>query len=222
MLLGARQFFERRGAPTPPLPYDAEVEYLQCTGTQYIDTGVHGRDDLDIVTNVFLPASASEVIGMNPIFGCAGRTTAYQIGVRHNSTAFASGLNTKFQSSANSAVFGEWVELELDTTSGAKHFYVNGIAKRSINNSNDEVSTSTIYLFGFSALDGTASFGQGNFSIRGFTVKDVVTNKTLIDLIPVRFTNELGQSEGAMYDRASGQLFRNAGTGAFTIGPDES
>ena len=26
---GARQFFERRGAPTPPLPYDAEVEYVE-------------------------------------------------------------------------------------------------------------------------------------------------------------------------------------------------
>lgn len=25
----ARQFFERRGAPTPPLPYDAEVEYVE-------------------------------------------------------------------------------------------------------------------------------------------------------------------------------------------------
>ena len=37
MLLGARQFFERRGAA---LPYDAEVEYLESTGTQWIDTGI--------------------------------------------------------------------------------------------------------------------------------------------------------------------------------------
>lgn len=41
-------------------------------------------------------------------------------------------------------------------------------------------------------------------------------------MIAVRFTNEQGVSEGAMYDRVSGQLFRNAGTGAFTIGPDKS
>ena len=40
------------------------------------------------------------------------------------------------------------------------------------------------------------------------------------DFIPVRFTNELGQSEGAMYDKVSRQLFRNAGTGQFVIGPD--
>ncbi len=28
------------GEPVPPLPYDAEVEYLEGTGTQYIDTGL--------------------------------------------------------------------------------------------------------------------------------------------------------------------------------------
>ena len=49
----------------------------------------------------------------------------------------------------------------------------------------------------------------------------ILTNDSLdFDLIPVRFTNENGVSEGAMYDRVSGQLFRNQGTGAFIIGPD--
>ena len=46
-------------------------------------------------------------------------------------------------------------------------------------------------------------------------------DECLMDLIPVRFTNEHGVSEGAMYDRVSGQLFRNQGTGAFFIGPDK-
>lgn len=41
------------------------------------------------------------------------------------------------------------------------------------------------------------------------------------DFIPVRFTNENGVTEGAMYDRVSGHLFGNAGTGAFVIGPDK-
>ena len=42
------------------------------------------------------------------------------------------------------------------------------------------------------------------------------------DFIPVRFTNEKGVTEGAMYDKVSGTLFRNAGTGAFVIGPDKT
>lgn len=40
MLLGARQFFERIGAPTPPLPYDYEVEYIErdCS-VPWVDAG---------------------------------------------------------------------------------------------------------------------------------------------------------------------------------------
>ena len=41
------------------------------------------------------------------------------------------------------------------------------------------------------------------------------------DYIPVRFTNEDGLTEGAMYDYVSGELIRNAGDGAFIIGPDK-
>ena len=50
----------------------------------------------------------------------------------------------------------------------------------------------------------------------------MVDNAILGSFIPVRFTNEDGVSEGAMYDRVSGQLYRNAGTGAFVIGPDKT
>ena len=43
MLLGARQFFSKK-----KLPYDAEVEYLEATGDQWIDTGVVGNQNLTI------------------------------------------------------------------------------------------------------------------------------------------------------------------------------
>ena len=49
-----------------------------------------------------------------------------------------------------------------------------------------------------------------------------VDNAILGSFIPVRFTNEDGVSEGAMYDKVSGHLYRNAGTGAFVIGPDKT
>ena len=49
-----------------------------------------------------------------------------------------------------------------------------------------------------------------------------VDNAILGSFIPVRFTNDDGVSEGAMYDKVSGQLYRNAGTGAFIIGPDKT
>ena len=49
-----------------------------------------------------------------------------------------------------------------------------------------------------------------------------VDNAILGSFIPVRFTNEDGVSEGAMYDKVSGKLYRNAGTGAFIIGPNKT
>ena len=59
MLLGARQFFERRGAPTPPVPYDAEVEYLESTGTQCIDTGC-GVQDGDMMLKFALGVTSGD------------------------------------------------------------------------------------------------------------------------------------------------------------------
>lgn len=43
-----------------------------------------------------------------------------------------------------------------------------------------------------------------------------VGNDMKMDFIPVRKGNV-----GYMFDRVSGQLFGNAGTGAFIIGPDK-
>ena len=59
-------------------------------------------------------------------------------------------------------------------------------------------------------------------SVSRFAWCMIFLGNTLVrDFIPVRFTNENGVTEGAMYDRVSGALFRNAGTGAFTIGPNK-
>ncbi len=46
---GARQFFEKRGAPTPPLPYDAEVEYIERDFTkQWMVEGVSDYGGFDL------------------------------------------------------------------------------------------------------------------------------------------------------------------------------
>ena len=55
--------------------------------------------------------------------------------------------------------------------------------------------------------------------IHYFRIED--GSNVLIDLIPVRFTNENGESEGAMYDKVSEQLFKNKCTGKFILGPDK-
>ena len=40
-------------------------------------------------------------------------------------------------------------------------------------------------------------------------------------MVPVRFVNELGEWEGGMYDKVSGEIYKNSGAGEFLIGPDK-
>ncbi len=72
----ARQFFERRAAPTPPLPYDYAVEYIETDGVaSYIDTGITPVLATYIVSTKFqvLSVGYPSMTGLigNNIFGAA-------------------------------------------------------------------------------------------------------------------------------------------------------
>lgn len=206
---GARQFFERRGAPTPPLPYDAEVQYLESTGTQFIDLCVYGN--INFVAKIRACATAHDYI--YPLFGARtsynsngfsiynGRDVGYKYTVSFDSVYSSS---SDIVSDVSSDV-SDWVDFTLglhtkigtwekDYTSRAKTF------------------TTQNYLLLF-AWNSAGSILMGKYRVSEFRLYD--GGVLIQDFIPVRFTNALGVSEGAMYDRVSGQLFRNAGTGAF-------
>ena len=70
-----------------------------------------------------------------------------------------------------------------------------------------------MYLFAYNRNGTTTGFCKTRVS--SFIVKE--NGVTVCDLIPVR-----KNGVGYMYDRVSGTLFGNSGTGAFTIGPDKS
>ena len=220
---GARQFFERRVAPTPPLPYDAEVEYLESTGTQWIDTGIYGDDNLFASVSCMATgqsANVRDVVGANDtsrdVFGYSFRIRI----IRNSIVKYSIGRNTtsSYTATVDSVVI--WHDVTIDTTSGAKKIFIDGIQFGTTLTSTANKMATKVYLFAQNN-DGVANDFADGVRVSAFSVKDTTTGRMLLDLIPVRFTNELGESEGAMYDRVSGALFRNAGTGAFTIGPDK-
>ena len=64
---------------------------------------------------------------------------------------------------------------------------------------------------------------NGNFAGAGQRIGPCtisVNGIVVLEFVPVCFINEGNQSEGAMYEKISGLLYRNAGTGAFVIGPE--
>ena len=210
---GARQFFEKRGAPTPPLPYDAEVEYLESTGTQWIITGIKPSvgDVYAVDTTVqysqnisndtwltgwYLGASNSSLIGVY------ARQIYFTYNLDGNIAKTSSGLHDKHHLQYN---FPEGIIIDGNVLSSS-------VAA----NTPLSVKPSGSYFTGIPIFSRYHGGGYSNaIKCKCFSFAILINGVVVFDGIPIRFTNELNQSEGAMYDRVSGQLFRNAGTGAF-------
>lgn len=216
---------------TGKLPYDAEVEYLQSTGLQWIDTGVFHNFVNAVRFKMAMPnTDGHNYMGVYAAYnGEANRCTRIiytnnsnsgDILVYHGSVAGSQGVKMTPPVSGH-IKYGAWLE-GYTSNSG---YHING-ASGTANPGTPGIASVTMKLF-YSNSSGPAYAAGSKFAY--FKIDNQ------IDLVPVRFTNELGQSEGAMYDRANPTvgmnpdgsartdgLYRNRGTGAFTIGPDKT
>jgi len=193
-MIAAQQIFLGRGGGAK-LPYDAEVEYLESTGTQYIDTGINPQSSTTWSTDIVcLPNS--------------GITYMSLIGYYYTSLGVQSvGItNQKWSQTSLSVDYANQTLVHADQIGQS----FNGIQGNSNN-----IGKGLLYLFNRTSL-----LNQYPWKGKIYSAKIWVESILVRDFIPVRFTNELGQSEGAMYDKVSGQLFRNQGTGAFLYGGD--
>lgn len=198
------------------LPYDAEVEYLESTGTQYIDTGLPISQGYRFVSNVaFVGKATTSASRGNFLWYVQSGFNTFQCSENLITPLLSSQMPT-IDTSGN--VF---YEIEQRAFAGDKSAAVDGVVYATLTSSTIVSVQNWNYLLfaGVTAASGGRILKYGYAKCRNFAMYDS-NNRALIDLIPVRFTNELGQSEGAMYDRVSRKLFRNAGTGSFTIGPD--
>ena len=207
----------------PALPYDSEVEYLESTGTQWIDTGVKMRNYLSFDV-VFTPTGNSPGQLYDTIYGVYNGAN---INVASVSCIVPSDIVGR---SYGNRYMDVSKEVPISDTSYKNKLVVYHQANDSFTVSVDGTtynygafasqqiaeSTETIMLFGIRSV----AFGDRYAKARLFAFKVYDGSVLVRDFIPVRFTTELGQSEGAMYDRVSGQLFRNSGTGVFGFGTD--
>ena len=207
------------------LPYDAEVEYLESTGTQYIDTGA-------------VVSKTSHIVVRMSNYSVAGR---WMFGARRGYTTDSVGIYSNADTAVNKFRFswgGSLSDWFIYTTIGVGVVTIDinagllTITRELIPNTYQYQITANnfrtpvpMYLF---ALNNNGELiSCATMQLHGAQIDDVR------DLIPVRFTNEQGQSEGAMYDRLgvggmnpdgsprTDGLYRNRGTGAFVIGPDK-
>ena len=181
------------------LPYDAEVEYLESTGTQYITLPVSfAVGDYAAVGGELNPGEYTgrkRIVESNPRseidimkYGSLSSVIVFNTGMgRVNETQYMKPpLN----------VVSSW---EVSTTGVT----FNGTFSELSRPLTRAVTTITIFCNNGSPTQ-----------FMSFYVKNA--NGKVFDLIPVRVGNI-----GYMYDKVSGALYGNEGTGAFIVGPDK-
>ena len=181
------------------LPYDAEIEYLESTGTQYIiTTFVPNQDNLKIITRVY----KKNAPGDNFVY--------------HLYTTNPKGFNMDWYA-GSMYIRNLGVEVINGCADGTHTFEVSGtqyiqdgVARTCVRTETLTDNTRNLTIFAVTS---------GAYGLKGriYYFQCYYGDELVFDLIPVR----VGQV-GYMYDKVSGQLFGNQGTGNFVLGPDKN
>lgn len=185
-------------------PYDAKVEYLKNTGTQYIDTGIKASTSLTILTDI----DCGTNLGF--LFGGAN-------GVGNKEYAFFNSYNSQYRLGGSSVSFNRVInlgKLTFDNTENVKVLKVwnDNFSQNYTVTSSNFTSTYNMYLF---CENRGGTITQINNNAKIYYFKMYMSGNLVRDFIPVRVG-----SIGYMFDTVSGNLFSNAGTGNFMLGPD--
>lgn len=197
-------------------PYDAEVEYLQVNGHQYIDTGIipNHTNEFDVDLTYIGSNEQNQAI--------IGARNANQQATSWSNMSLSIWLGTNAEYAANdknidSGALGRLtVNNRYILSIRNRKFYLDSVQKWSSGQSENYNYTNT--TIGLLHSHGTNNFWdtRRGHNLKLHSVKIYSYAQLVRDYIPVRVGNT-----GYLYDRVSGQLFGNAGTGQFTIGPDK-
>ena len=187
------------------LPYDAEVEYLESTGTQYINTGVVGSSDITFDALVYRSTASTNECAIGSYGNSLRYWASYFFGRNYY---IGMGGQTN---SVTLAPTGEWIQQELKLESRYFNLYANDTIVASCRSS-EFTTGESIYIGGMNFSGSANYFFSGRFG-RVRLYSDGTLDR---DYIPVRVG-----TVGYLYDRVTRRLFGNAGTGVFGYGNDK-
>ena len=195
---------EEPPGPVGPLPDGyTELEYIESTGTQYIDTGFQPNQDTRIVMDVepLRAGSFYAVFG-----GC--------IGSRESTFAFWLVNATSARSDYGAAVVTQTVSSVLSRTTIDKDKNICQAWGHTITNT--AVTFQSNYSIVLFSINTSGTIDNRRLIGRLYSCQ-LYDNGTLIrDYVPcVDPTGNVG-----LYDRVNAQFYSNAGSGAFTAGPE--
>lgn len=186
------------------------LEYIESTGTQYIDTGISGNNDelkLEcefIITEI--PGDWSNIYGNY---------------VNENSNSFRLVINGNthngfFTSNTQTRQGQIGYSFQTNTKYTIESSYLKSIINSTTYNYSQKIigdeNNTTILLFNSSTISG---FLGTPIKLYSFKIYD---NEVLVrDFIPIK--DDTGH--GALYDKVTQQIFYNSGTGVFICGPNK-
>lgn len=198
------------------LPYAEELEWLESSGTQYINTGVYVNPDYSIeVTFVMTQRNAT----WDTLFGTRNsqqsRFTARwansatgKLGV-HRSNAKTTNYESYDDANATKTMVTDtWHTIKL----AKREYTFDGALRKTFSATTSTTSFSyPIFLFALCNAGSPADYGY--FRIKSARMWNS-SNELIRDFIPVI------DKEGVacMYDKVNGEFYYNKGTGSFKVG----
>lgn len=198
--------------PVPPLPYDAEVEYLRSTGTQWFDLGVKLTNNSKIEIEYYSTDKSTNIFGgrvsisSKDIMGSIGGTVNNVL-IDFNNSNYSTYrvLVSSFSSNRVRITAGKDIRSVYDV----QHEVMKG---QNTNACSDVFTCDTnAYLL---AASGNPYY-QTKLKCDLYYCKVCEDGELILDLIPVRV-----DQTGYLYNRVNNELLANAGTGDFILGND--
>ena len=189
---------------TPKLPSEyTQVDYIESSGTQYIDTGIKGNLNTEIIVNA---TTSHNTAGQ--LFGdITTQSSAISCNISLNSS-----LVSRFGDKQASINFSNFITLntEFELKENKNGIYINSEQIATFNTTTDFTTTGDLYLFTRNSTSlGAYWYGK----IYGFQIYD--NDNLICNLIPCYRNSD---KEIGMYDLITDTFFTNQGTGSFTYG----
>lgn len=179
------------------------LEYIESTGTQYINTGVIGKTGIRATGDILFNDVVSDTIPL----GCFSPNRCYLISVNNGGIRYGYG---EWVNSSKSPVIGRKYSFDVDFSPNGQYMKLDDETWASSALTNTITNSTTIYAFAYN--DGGTPDGFSKCRIYGLKLYE---NGILIrNFVPCRTSsNAVG-----LYDEVTDVFYGNSGSGVFIAG----
>lgn len=180
-----------------------QLEYIESSGTQYIDTGLLGRSGIKIAGR-FSPAAIKAFI----LMGCYSPERFYPISVMDTGVVrygYKDWVQSNFKLTQN-----QWYDFEVDMAANSQYLRINGETVASSNIAGSFTNNFNIFVFAYNDGGKAGDYFSGKVGALQFFVDGLLVR----DYIPVVGTDGVA----GLWDKVEQVFYGNAGTGAFIAG----